>query len=256
MDWRPVEINGVEGKAPLVLVCEHASNYIPSSLGSLGLSEEALLTHIAWDIGANEVAKRLSATLDAPLVSGAISRLAYDCNRPLEADDCVIYQTESCGVPSNFNLSEEDRKVRYDRIHTPFHNKLDEVLAKQIARSSHPVSLVTIHSFTTVYKNNKRELDIGFIFDEKDSYAARAFDIEAKRKSFRVAINEPYSRADGVTYTLKKHAESRGLKSLMIEVRDELINTPDKAEKMAQHLAYTLRGTVDFMGDPSEKGCK
>lgn len=252
-DWLPVEVTGIGGKAPLVIVCEHASNDIPSSLAHLGLSHAALLSHVAWDIGAYDVAKCLSAVLDAPLVAGSISRLVYDCNRPLEANDCILCQTDIHQIPGNFDLSAEDRKTRYDRVHTPFHAQLSEVIEAQIERSSQPVSLVTIHSFTAVYHKKIRDLDIGFICSETEDLASTAFDVETGRNVYRVAFNEPYSAADGVTHTLKKHAEPRHLNSVMIEIRNDLIHTPDTAEKMALHISDTLCDAMSRMNASIEE---
>src|SRR5436190_6939377 len=57
-------VNG-GGRTPYVLVCEHASNRLPKSLGTLGLPESELQRHIAWDIGAEKVARLLSRLIDA-----------------------------------------------------------------------------------------------------------------------------------------------------------------------------------------------
>jgi hypothetical protein len=67
--------------AQFVLACDHAGNAIPRRLGSLGLDQDTLQRHVAWDIGAVGVARHLSALLDAPLVSQPYSRLVVDCNR-------------------------------------------------------------------------------------------------------------------------------------------------------------------------------
>lgn len=61
-----VELRNAEGGGRVVLLCDHASNRIPRRLGTLGLDPAALSEHIAWDPGAAEVARRLSALLDAP----------------------------------------------------------------------------------------------------------------------------------------------------------------------------------------------
>jgi predicted N-formylglutamate amidohydrolase len=47
-----------DGGSDVVLICEHASNTMPKSLGTLGLDGAALESHIAWDIGAQRVAER------------------------------------------------------------------------------------------------------------------------------------------------------------------------------------------------------
>src|SRR5881394_1959828 len=77
------------GRTPFLLVCDHAGRRLPQSLGSLGLSVDALESHIAWDIGAAEVARGLAVALDGCLVEQTYSRLAIDCNRPLGAADSI-----------------------------------------------------------------------------------------------------------------------------------------------------------------------
>ena len=47
----PAEVINPGGLSPYVC-CEHASNRIPKNLGTLGLADEDLQRHIAWDIGA------------------------------------------------------------------------------------------------------------------------------------------------------------------------------------------------------------
>ena len=64
--WSPVQFAGTNGTAPFVLICEHAARVIPQELNGLGLDKTALQSHAVWDIGALDVAKRLSETLNAP----------------------------------------------------------------------------------------------------------------------------------------------------------------------------------------------
>jgi predicted N-formylglutamate amidohydrolase len=47
----PFEVYNDIGAAPVLLVCDHASRFIPRALAGLGLSEAELCRHIAWDIG-------------------------------------------------------------------------------------------------------------------------------------------------------------------------------------------------------------
>ena len=82
-DPPPVTILNLAGVSPFVLVCEHASNFIPERYGRLGLPEAELLRHIAWDIGAAELTRALVSRLDAPAFLAGASRLLIDCNRPL-----------------------------------------------------------------------------------------------------------------------------------------------------------------------------
>ena len=53
-----------------------------------------------------------------------------------------------------------------------------------------------------------------------------------------VGVNEPYSPADRVYYTLERHARSRGLPCAMIEIRnDEISETPDNRRNGQDRLA-------------------
>jgi predicted N-formylglutamate amidohydrolase len=59
-EGEPVIVVNETGPSPVVLICEHAGKVIPKSLGSLGLPPEELTRHIAWDIGAEAVARGLA----------------------------------------------------------------------------------------------------------------------------------------------------------------------------------------------------
>src|SRR3546814_15248109 len=72
-----------QGRSPVVLICEHASNHIPAEYDGLGLDAETLHDHIAWDIGAAAVTRALSRKLDAVAFLGTFSRLLIDLNRPV-----------------------------------------------------------------------------------------------------------------------------------------------------------------------------
>src|SRR3954452_236378 len=113
-------VNG-SGASRHVLVCEHASNRLPKSLGTLGLPESDLQRHIAWDIGAEQVARRLSRLLDAPLVLQRYSRLAFDCNRPPDSADAMPEISETTHIPGNRNLSPDAKLMRIHEIYRPFH---------------------------------------------------------------------------------------------------------------------------------------
>ena len=103
----PVRITNRGGRSPLVLVCDHASNFLPAQFGTLGLQKSDLERHIAWDPGAQPVALRMAEALDAVLVESCISRLVIDCNRPLDAPDLIPPLSETTAIPGNADLSAE-----------------------------------------------------------------------------------------------------------------------------------------------------
>jgi len=149
-----VEVINPSGASPYVLACEHASNRLPRSLHGLGLPAEALNMHIAYDIGAEGVARLLSRLLDAPLVLQRYSRLAYDCNRPPEQDSAMPELSESTAIPGNKGLSVEAKHARLAEIYWPFHRALADVLDAR-ACAGRKTILLTIHSFTRVYKGKE-----------------------------------------------------------------------------------------------------
>ncbi len=243
---RPIaEIFQDQGASPFVFVCEHASNTIPDCLNCLGVDQTVRSSHVAWDIGALDVAKKLSSRLDAPLVACTVSRLAYDCNRPLDAIDCIPSFSENFEIPGNYYLSEADRKERFEDIHNPFHDAVNRTIMAQRERVESPITLVTIHSFTRVYYGEARNVELGFLHNGCERIAKAAFLREKSKGELFCALNEPYDASDGVTYTLEKHRHASGNGSVMVEIRNDLIDTPEGAYRIANRLADTLSFAID-----------
>jgi predicted N-formylglutamate amidohydrolase len=111
-------------------------------------------------------------------------------------------------------------------------------------RCATPITLVTLHSFTPVFKGVRRSVEIGFLHHDAGALARAATEIEANRGAYNAQVNAPYSASDGVTYSLQKHGDARGLASVMVEVRNDLIDTVAKAEKVADHLSETLLAAI------------
>ena len=226
------------GASPVFLVCEHAGRRIPKCLGTLGLSDEERGRHIAWDIGAEGVARRLSADLDATLVLQRYSRLIYDCNRPPGSPTAIPTVSEDTRIPGNEALTAADREARVDAIYRPFHGRVAELLDKR-ARRGEPTIFVTIHSFTPVFKGVRRHLDIGLLFDGDRRFTDAL--VPLLRPSADVRTNEPYGPEDGVCHTLHLHAEARGLPYAMIEIRNDLIAHDAGQDEWAHRLTNVLQ---------------
>ena len=224
-----------EGRGPFVILCDHASNRIPEAYQSFGFAEDALQTHIAWDPGALAVARFLSAKLDAPLFWPDASRLIIDCNRAADAPSLIVAESEGRPVPANHGLSEEERSRRLDRIHTPYHDAIDGCLDHRMS-SGRPTALIAIHSFTPVYFGKARPWQIGILFDDDRRLADLLISGLKADPTLTVGINQPYSPADGVYYTLGRHAHPWGLPAAMVEIRNDEI-----ADEAGQRIwAYRL----------------
>lgn len=247
----PVHDENPDGTSPFVIVCDHASHRIPDGYGSLGLPTDALRAHIAWDPGALPVSRRLSAALDAPLLWPDVSRLVIDCNRALDAPDLIPLAGEGRPIPGNEGLDGEERARRLSMVHEPYHAAVERCLERRAARRQ-PSALVAIHTFTPVFFGRSRPWQIGILFDDDRRLGDPIVAALAAEKDLAVGINEPYSPADGVYYTLARHARSRGLPAVMIEIRnDEVADAAGQAawaSRLGAILA-SLGGTVEGSAD-------
>jgi predicted N-formylglutamate amidohydrolase len=228
-------VNG-GGRTPYVLVCEHASNRLPKSLGTLGLPESELQRHIAWDIGAEKVARLLSRLIDAPLVLQRYSRLAYDCNRPPDSADAMPEISETTHIPGNRNLSPDEKLTRTREIYRPFHAAIADLLDRRAAEGTRSL-VVTIHSFTPVYKGKPRAVELGILHDRDTGLADKLITsfptVDARR-------NQPYGPDDGVLHTLNLHAAPRGLRHAMIEIRNDFLLDERGQVEWAERLSASL----------------
>ncbi len=235
----PVEIVNGTAQGPAVLVCEHASNRIPTRLGDLGLSSHERESHIAWDPGARAVAVRLAKALDAPLVCSTVSRLVYDCNRPPSSPDAMRLRSETTDIPGNRNLPAQDAQARIDQIYLPFQQALDETIGERSGQIPSP-ALITIHSFTPVYFGKPRDVEIGILHASDAALADAMLEAAKEHGEFRFERNQPYGPQDGVTHTLEAHGISRGLPNVMIEIRNDLI----KDDRGVERVAHTLEQII------------
>lgn len=238
-----VYVTDEDAPGQVLVVCEHASAQLPARLGTLGLAPAARTAHIAWDPGAEGLARGLARRLRAPLITAGQSRLAYDLNRPPNAPSAMTARSETFDIPGNVGLPPEERLRRTEEFYLPFHQRLHGVVARRLAVGFEPV-LVTVHSFTPLWHGTPRAVELGVIHDA-DPALAQAVLIEAQaRTGLTVAMNEPYDAADGVTHTLRLHATPYGLRNVMLEIRNDLIATAQTQDKMAETLADVLSAAL------------
>ena len=231
-----VRVTNPDGSSPFVLTCDHASNFLPPEFGTLGLSAEDLSRHIAWDPGALPVARRMAEALNATLVETRLSRLVIDCNRPLDAPDLVPPVSETTAIPGNTGLSAKQHAERIALSWQPFHDAVAHVVDNRLARGLE-TRLVSVHSFTPVYKGRNRPWHIGIIHDEDRRLASPLIAALGRLAGVKVGVNEPYSPADRVYFTLERHARSRGLACAMIEIRNDEISGEAGQRKWADLLS-------------------
>jgi len=228
-----------EPKLPVLIVCDHASNRVPDEFNSLGLTQDVLGQHIAWDIGAGQVACLLGAKLEVPVVLASTSRLVVDCNRKLDDPTAFPEVSDGLVVPGNQNLDVAAREYRANTWYWPYHHAIRDQLREMESLAAAP-AVVAVHSFTPEMNDVQRLWHIGALWD-KDSRIASPF-MQALRKDPEIYVgdNEPYSGRHPADFTLDHHAELEGLPHLGIEVRQDLIDTMDGAQRWADILAVAL----------------
>lgn len=220
--------------SPILLVCEHASNYIPPAFAGLGLPPELLEDHVAWDIGALGLARRLAEALDAPLIAAPASRLLVDPNRDMDAPDLIPSTAEGVPVPGNQAVTSAERAARCGAFHAPFHQAIEAHLER--ARSV--TALVAVHSFTPALFGVKRPWHAGILHGPDARLADVIIEVLSRDPSLVVGRNEPYAPAQGVFYTMDRHAGGRA--TAMIEVRNDLIRDEVGQGRWADKLAVAI----------------
>lgn len=235
-------IENEAGQSPVLLVCEHASNALPSAWGNLGLTHEQTRAHIAWDPGALGLARGLATRLDATLIHAPVSRLIYDLNRAPDMPGAMPTRSEVYDIPGNAAISPAERLARTQAIYLPWANGLHNLIAARIALGRRPV-IITIHSFTPVYHGKPRSVEFGIIHDA-DPTLAHAILAASGPTGLVARLNEPYSAADDVTHTLRLHATPYGLANAMLEVRNDLIATAQAETAMADRLVPVLTAAL------------
>jgi len=243
------------GTGRAVLACDHASAYIPRRLGSLGLEPKDRMRHITWDIGAAEVARRLSRHLDAPLFLAGYSRLVVDCNRPLRVTDIFAERSEDTAIPGNIGISAEEKAERASTFYWPYHDALHGFIDSRFKAGAVPV-LICVHSFTPVYRGIPRRWHVGVHYRLDSRLAMLALEGLHSDHELIVGENEPYEVTLDEDYTVPVHAERRGLPYVLFEIRQDLISSETGVEAWADRLAAVLAPALDHasihsLGEPA-----
>lgn len=231
-----MRITNRDGASRYLLVCDHASNHIPSEYAALGLDGHDLTRHIAWDPGAAAVCRLMARALDAALVESRISRLVIDCNRPLDAPDLIAAVSETTVIPGNALVSPKEKARRVALAYDPYHAAVEELVSERVS-ANEPTCLVAVHSFNPTYAGVSRHWQVGVIHDEDERVSRPLIAALTATDGFTVGDNQPYSPADRVYFTLERHARSRGLPCVMIEIRNDEIASDGGQRKWAQRLS-------------------
>jgi predicted N-formylglutamate amidohydrolase len=245
-DPPPFVILHEHGAAPALVICDHASRAFPRGMKRLGLPELPSWQHIAWDIGAGELARGLSNALDAPAVLAGYSRLIVDCNRKPEDPEAFRLESDGWVVPGNASLGELERRTRLACFFDPYHEAIAAMLAGFRRRDVVPM-VVSVHTFTPEMAGTARPWHIGVLWDRDEPSARRLIDGLRQVEGLVVGDNQPYSGKHPSDYTIDHHAEQAGLPHVCIEVRQDTLESPAGVERWVRLLGRLLG---EIISDP------
>jgi predicted N-formylglutamate amidohydrolase len=235
----PVEILLGSVESGILILCDHASNAVPPDLGDLGLPESEFGRHIAYDIGAAAVTRSLARRLGAPAILTRFSRLIIDPNRGRDDPTLVMRLSDGAVVPGNAKVDDAEVQRRIARFYDPYDDAIADAIHKAMA-AGHPPVVVTVHSFTPVWRGRPRPWHVGILWDADDRFARPLLEGLEAEGGLVVGDNEPYDGALAGD-TVDRHATIRGLANALIEIRQDLIAAEEGAEEWAERFARLLK---------------
>jgi predicted N-formylglutamate amidohydrolase len=233
-----VQIEGEARPGRWLVTCDHASNRVPDWVngGDLGIPAQDMARHIAWDVGAAGVARDLGRLLDSPVILSNFSRLVIDPNRGEDDPTLLMKLYDGTIIPANRHAGPEELERRLDQLYRPYHSAYARLAALRPDRV-----IVAVHSFTPCLRGRPpRPWHVGVLYSHLDERFSKPLIARLQRETdLCVGDNEPYSGhlpGDAID----RHALRPGRHNTLVEIRNDLINTPDRQSHWANRLAPIL----------------
>ncbi len=249
-DPRPVATENEAGRSAMLFASDHAGRAIPRALGNLGLADEDLSRHIAWDIGIRAVTSEIARRLDAPFVFQRYSRLVIDCNRRPGTAPSIPETSDGTPIPDNRQLSACQIRAREAEILTPYQAEIGRLLGER-AEQGRATVLFAMHSYTprlVTAPAPTRPWEIGILANEDWRVGDALIALLEAETGFTVGRNQPYSVNAEEDYTIPIHAEEAGLPYVEIGIRQDLIEAPEGQGSWARLCAELFPRAVALSG--------
>ncbi len=242
----PFESLNADADASLIVLCDHATNVVPVCVsgGDLGLSAAEMARHIAYDPGALGVARALAETLEAPMLSTRFSRLVIDPNRGEDDPTLVMRLYDGTIIPANRRIDAAEVARRLAAFHRPYHAAI-EAAAERLAGLGRDPALISIHSYTPKLVNGApRPWHVGVLWRHDGRIALPLLERLREEADLCVGENEPYDgQLEGDT--LSRHGTRRNRRHVLIELRQDLIETPADQQRWGARLAPMIAAVVE-----------
>lgn len=208
----------------MLLSCEHASNRIPARYqANFQGHQQALESHLGWDIGAIECARFLAKKLNCPLILAKYSRLLIELNRSLHHPKLFSSFTR--------DLPKHEKDSIIEKYYLPYRQEVESAIDDLIKSQSTAIHW-SIHSFTPKLNGEIRKADIAFLYDPKRKqeralcYTLKQIILE-RHPHLIIRMNYPYrGTADGFTTHLRKLYSPKQYLGIEIEMNQKHLIGP------------------------------
>lgn len=241
------EVIGGDAACGLLLICDHASNHLPPAYGTLGMPESEFERHIAFDIGAAALTRKLAKRFGAPAALSHFSRLLIDPNRGLDDPTLIMKLSDGAVIPGNARIDTAERQNRIDRYFLPYDLAVGRLIDTAVGTGRIPV-ILSVHSFTPIWRGTPRPWHAGILWDADPRFAKPLIDGLAADPTMVIGDNEPYLGALKGDM-LYRQATRRGLAHALLEVRQDLIADEAGVEAWADRLGRVM-DTMDLGASP------
>lgn len=243
--WQPAYVLGENRKSRWLILCDHASNVVPPSVadGHLGIAQEDMDRHIAYDVGAAGVATRLADLLEAPAILANFSRLVIDPNRGEDDPTLVMQLYDGTIIPANRGVDGGEVERRLDLCYRPYNRAIADYLTTDTI-------VVSVHSFTPQFKGRApRPWHVGLLSAADRRLTEPLLRLLSEEGELVVGDNVPYTGFLAGD-TIDRHAIALGLQNTLIEIRNDLIAEDAGQAAWAERLARLLpRALAEAEGD-------
>lgn len=222
----PFDLINADGQGKVIILADYASNRIPRSMKSLGLSNSTLDSQIAWDRGSALIARALSILLDAPLFLPNYSRLVIDCNRSPGSAESIAQVSNGISIPGNRKLGSDQVSSRNQEIFEPYHAAISNLIAE---REGQITALITIHSYSSIHNKKFLPWKMGIGYGRDKRLSTLLFKELEKEKLYSIGDNMPYTIEENLDYSILHHTSASNLPHAMLQFRNDALTSIDAA---------------------------